>query len=324
MKYLSELIRQNGPFGESFFLEGGPRFAAGKKRVNILALGDVGGMLLTGLTLLGEEIVESIGIYDLDPQMLIRYEYEMNQTNYPFHYDKLPEVVIINEGELFDCDVFLFCASKATPLLGSDVQDVRMVQYEANKPIVEHYARLAGERGFEGLFGVVSDPVDPLCNAALSASPLKSFQIQGFGLGVMNSRAAYYAKKNPQYEEFLTEGRSFGPHGEGLVIANSISQYQDQLSIQLTKLTVEANLRTREAGFKPYIAPALSSGAISVLLTLSGEWHYSSNYLSHEGEGAFLGSKNRMWNGRTEIENPLLPDILFDRIKKSFDNLINL
>ena len=31
-------------------------------------------------------------------------------------------------------------------------------------------------------------------------------QIQGFGLGVMNARAAYYAKRDPRFSRFLTEG----------------------------------------------------------------------------------------------------------------------
>jgi len=78
---------------------------------------------------------------------------------------------------------------------------------------------------------------------------------------------------------FLTEGRSYGPHGNDLIIANSIYNYDDELSKELTKLTVEANLEVRKTGFKPYIAPALSSGAISIIYTLSGKWHYSSNSL---------------------------------------------
>lgn len=88
-------------------------------------------------------------------------------------------------------------------------------------------------------------------------------------------------------QSFLTEGRAFGPHGNDLVIANSIEHYDDALSKELTELTITANLKTRALGFKPYIAPALSSGTISLLLTLQGKWHYSSNYLG----GVYLGAK---------------------------------
>ena len=43
-----------------------------KKRVNLLALGDVGGTVLLGLKLEGGDILQRIGIYDLDPKVLRR------------------------------------------------------------------------------------------------------------------------------------------------------------------------------------------------------------------------------------------------------------
>ncbi len=324
MKYLSELIQVAGTSGNLFPFASAPDLLNKNNRVNILALGDVGGTVLTGLKLLGGEIIGEIGIYDLDAKVLLRYEYEMNQTNYPFDYDRFPKVRMLEEKDLFDCDIFVFCASKATPNINTNVTDVRMSQYKANKPIVEHYAAMASRKGFKGLFAVVSDPVDPLCKAALLGSELMPWQIQGFGLGVMNSRAAYFAKNNEKFKSFLTEGRSFGPHGQDLVIANSIIDYDDVLSQELTKLTVESNLRTREAGFKPYIAPALSSAVIPILLTLKGEWHYSSYYLEVEGIGAFFGSKNRIVNQQIEVENLLLHPLLFDKINNAYKNLINL
>ena len=169
-----------------------------------------------------------------------------------------------------------------------------MVQLAANSKIVSYYGRLAGEKNYKGIFAVVSDPVDPLCKAALLASGLQPGQVRGYGLGVMNKRAEYYARGDRRFESYLTEGRAFGPHGGDLVIANSIENYDDEVSRELTALTVAANLKVRELGFKPYIAPALSSGAISLLLTLRGEWNYSSVYMGKGTEGAFLGIKNRI------------------------------
>lgn len=298
-----------------------------KKRVHILGLGDVGGTLLTGIVLLGGDAVSGIGIFS-DGNSAQRYEYEMNQTAYPWDYDRLPEVEIIGREELFDCDVFVFCASKSVPALGADIADVRMAQFEANREIIKEYAVMARNKHFKGLFAVVSDPVDPLCKVAWTESNrgesgmidnngLKPAQIQGYGLGVMNSRAAYYAKRDLKFRSFLTEGRSFGPHGKDLVIANSIEHYDDALSIELTKLAVEANLRTREIGYKPYIAPALSSGAISLLLTMNGEWHYSSTCLG----GVFLGARNRMTEEGVELESLPLPEALFRRIEHAYHEL---
>ena len=291
-------------------------------RVHILALGDVGATLLLGLKILGGGTVGTIGIYDVNPDVMERYEREMNQMGWAFE-ENLPEVVILKEEELFDCDMFLFCASKAIPAIGVK-GDVRMMQFDANRQIVEHFARKAGAAGFRGIFAVVSDPVDPLCKAALLASGLQPGQIRGYGLGVMNRRAVYYAEKDERFASYVSEGRAYGPHGGDLVIADRIDGYDDQLSRELTKLTVEANLEVRELGFKPYLAPAISSGAMSVLKTLRGQWHYSSVYLGEGKDGAFLGIKNRINGMELEYEDLPLPEMLFERIKSAYDNLCRI
>ncbi len=291
-----------------------------KNTVNILALGDVGSTLLMGLRLVGGSSVKSIGIYDRSLDKIKRWEYEMNQTLFPFEYDTMPEVRGIEKDNLFDCDMFVFCASKGVPPVGSENIDVRMVQFEENAKLIREYAIMAAEQKFKGIFAVVSDPVDLLCSTVLKESrgALAPEQIKGYGLGVMNARAAYYARKDEKYSSYLTDGRAFGPHGKDLVIANSIACYDDMLSRELTKLAVEANLEVRKTGFKPYVAPALSSGAISIACTLEGEWHYSCNYLG----GVFMGSKNRNLPSGLEIEKTEIHDELFKRLKETYGNLM--
>ncbi|MEL7647396.1 MAG: lactate dehydrogenase [Sedimentibacter sp.] len=304
-------------YEQSLFME-----SEGKKKVNLLALGDVGSTLLMGLKLLGGNAVESIGIYDRSREKIQRWEYEMNQTSFPFDYDILPQVRSIEKEELFDCHMFVFCASKGVPPVGSENVDVRMVQLEENAKLIREYAQAAANANFKGIFAVVSDPVDPLCAVVLKESRgvLAPEQIKGYGLGVMNARAMYYAKKHEKFSSYLTEGRAFGPHGNDLVIANSIVNYDDKISKELTKLAVEANLEVRKTGFKPYIAPAFSSGAISIVLTLEGKFHYSSNYLG----GAFMGGKNRNIPSGLEMEKISMPDELFERIKHTYEALKQL
>ena len=99
---------------------------AGKKRVHVLAIGDVGSTLLTGLHLLGGDVISSIGICDISDQVTARWEFEENQIAYPWDYDALPEVDIVKPEDLFKCDVFVFVASKGIPPVGSGVKDVRM------------------------------------------------------------------------------------------------------------------------------------------------------------------------------------------------------
>ena len=299
-----------------------------KVRVNLLALGDVGSTLLLGLRLMGGDVISSIGICDLREGVARRWEFELNQIQLPGPYDALPPVEIVPPERLFDGDVFLFCASRFVPDTSVTSGDVRMAQYGLNRELVSIYARMARDRRYRGLFCVVSDPVDPLCRAVLEESNrdetgrwdgggLFSHQVRGFGLGVMQARAMYYARKEPRFAAFLTEGRTYGPHGADLVAANSIEHYDDALSRELTERVVQANLEMRRLGFKPYVAPALSSGALSLLACLRGQWHCSSTYL----DGVFMGARNRLLPTGTEPERLPLPEALQERLRDTMERL---
>lgn len=292
-------------------------------RVHILALGDVGMTMLLGLRLLGADRIGTIGIYDIKQENLERLEMEINQIRSPEPAAQMPPVEIITEEELFCCDVFIFTASRGVPDL-SHVGDVRMAQLKANQTLIAYYGVLARRTGYTGQICIVSDPVDPLCKAFLKASRCNPGQIRGFGLGVMNARAAYYAERDPRFRLYLTEGRVYGPHGTGLIVADSVAHYHDDVSRELTDLVINANLKVRALGYKPYIAPALSSAALSILALLRGEWHYSSLYLGSEEEGAFLGIRNRMTSFGNEAEDLPLPDELYHRILRSYQELLQI
>jgi len=300
----------------------------GKKSltINVVGLGDVGGTLLTGLRLLGNETVGKIGIFDKNIMKIKRWEHEIGQIHFDSH--TAPDIVPINEDELFDCDIFVFTVAVSVPPVGGEIKDVRMVQLEKNSKIVSSYAKMARGKNFKGIFAVMSDPVDQLCQAAFEASNqddtrkldylgLAPEQIRGYGLGVMHARAVYYSKKDHRFHTYLQEGRAFGPHGEGLVIANSIKNYDDFLSQKLTSLTVNANLEVRACGFKPYIAPAMSSGCFGILATLRGDWHYSSSFIG----GTFMGCKNRLTKTGIELERNHIPSRLMMRLQETYNKL---
>ena len=326
MHRIKELINEIG-VDAPVSLEGHPIRPGEKHRVNILALGDVGTTMLIGLRLMGADVISEIGICDIRPENCERLVREINQIRFPDGEPELPPVMIVTEEELFDTDVFIFCASRGVPDLGKEKDpdfDVRMAQLDANRGIIEHYAGLARKAEYKGLIAVVSDPVDNLCAAFLDASGLEPWQFRGYGLGVMNARAAYYAERDERFSSYLSEGRAFGPHGQDLVIANSIENYDDELSRELTDLTTGANLEVRALGFKPYIAPAMSSAAISTLLTLRGEWNYGSLYLGDENSGAFLGIRSRYDGDKWDYEDPELPDKLYERIRDSYIRLCDI
>lgn len=308
----------------------------GKKwKVNIVGLGDVGSNLLIGLKLLGGDLISEIGIYSSRESVVSRYEMEMNQIYSIEEGSSLntgsPVINAVKKENLMDCDMFIFCASVKVPAVGEAVDDVRLIQYESNKEIISKYAKMARDEKFKGVFAVVSDPVDLLCKAVYEISNknelgnydyqgLMPEQIEGFGLGVMYARALYYSKQDKNLAYFKNEGRAFGPHGKGLIIADSIDNYNKEVSEAITEKTVKCNLMVRELGFKPYIAPALSSGSIAILSRIKGEYHYSCVFI----DNAYFGIKNKYSKNGLNIERNVMSDELFEKIKDTHTQLKNM
>ncbi|HWR62155.1 MAG TPA: lactate dehydrogenase [Clostridia bacterium] len=318
------MINTAYPGWESVLLHQTPE----KWRINVAGLGDVGGTLVSGLRLLGGDCISRIGIFDLDASKVLRWEFEANQILDPSGSTIHPQVISISKEQLFDCDMLVFCVTAGVPPVGESAGDVRLAQLEGNSRIIREYSLAARACGFKGIFSVVSDPVDLLCKAAFSFSNraedgsfdhkgLNPEQIRGYGLGVMHARAAYFAGLNPETSHYLKEGRAFGPHGGGLVIADSISRYNGRLSGSLTEKAAAANQSVRSLGFKPYIAPALSSGSLSILATLRGQWHYSATFLG----GVYFGAKNRLLPSGTELERLDIPEELFLRLESAYGKL---
>ncbi|MGB5822868.1 MAG: lactate dehydrogenase, partial [Proteocatella sp.] len=94
-------------------------------------------------------------------------------------------------------------------------------------------------------------------------------------------------------------------------------KYNSKISADLTEKTVKCNLMVRELGFKPYIAPALSSGTIAILSRIRGEFHYSCVFI----DDAYLGIKNKYGKNGLNIERNQMNDELFEKIKETHLNL---
>ena len=188
--------------------------------------------------------------------------------------------------------------------------------------MLDIYAAKARAAQFSGLFCQISDPVDHLArevflcsnrdeNGVYDFAGLLPEQVQGFGLGVMAARAAYYAQKE---DVPFDSGRVYGPHGQGLVVANDpAAGYDDALSCRLTDLTRTANLKVRDLGFKPYIAPGLSSAAVSILRLVRGETHYGAVALG----GAYFGCANRMTRYGVELIREEICEHLLGRLEET-------
>lgn len=298
-----------------------PAAEASPQRVHLLGLGNVGANCLLSLMLLGGEDIHSIGIFDRDPAQTARWELEMNQIAGPDGRAPFPPVYPVQKETLFECDVFVFAASVGVPEPGAEAGDVRTMQYEKNKRILAEYARQAREASFTGHFIVLSDPVEMLAFAAYNLSNrnadgkwdgrgLQPDQVEGFGLGVMHGRALFEAVQNSRFATYTEQGRAYGRHGQGLVLATDPVVYDDAASKALTERVERANLEVRALGFKPYVAPAVASGTLSLLALLRGEWKYSSVFMG----GIYFGVRNRRRFGAVEIETLPMDNTLWARI----------
>ena len=274
-------------------------------RLTLVGLGDVGGQLLTALKLLGNELAE-IGIYDPNEALVERYLLELNQV-----LDRPePRIVRRDPARLFDCDLFLFTASRGVPPIGV-AGDVRMLQFEKNREMLIAYSRQARGADYRGLFCQISDPVDLLARSVFLQSNqdeagrfdflgLLPEQIVGFGLGVMKARADFMAARMGVHCPRL---RAYGPHGAGLVIANDPLEYDEARSLELTRQTVGANMEVRALGFKPYIAPAISSACISILQLIRGEVFHGAIPMG----GVYFGCRSRQDGGFAPCAEALHP-----------------
>ncbi|HOS70134.1 MAG TPA: lactate dehydrogenase, partial [Bacillota bacterium] len=62
---------------------------------------------------------------------------------------------------------------------------------------------------------------------------------------------------------------------------------------------------------------ALSSGALSILATIRGQWHYSATFLG----GVYMGARNRLNASGIELERLPIPEELFQRLKNTYESL---
>lgn len=296
--------------------------------INIVGLGNVGGTLLISLRSMNGERVKSIGIFDTNEKAMSRWEQEANQIIDGSGQRKLAPVKIIKSEEIFQADLVIFCISMGVSTQEKKPQDNSKMQLEANSRLINYYAQRARKTNFNGIFAVFSEPVDLLCQGAFLVSNhneegnfdgkgLAADQIRGFGLGVMHGRAAYYSELEKETQHYLNRGRVFGSSGSSLIVADDVEHYNREKSVYLTNKVLQANQEFMKIGFQPYIASAVSSGTLSLLALMEGQWHYSSSFLG----GIYWGSRNRQTPVGLEWEQFDLSPELSKDLKESYQSL---
>lgn len=238
------------------------------RTLGVIGMGDVGITMVIGLMLYGRDQFDELLLVDRHDANQQRLSHELAQIR--SQATTFPRIRFVEPNDLVVADMVLFVASVSVPKVGEAVTDARLVQFGSNWALLHDYATRFVSLGYHGFFGVVSDPVDYLATHLVTKLGIDPTRVMGFGQGVMAARAAYYGGDTV---------RMFGPHGRGLFVANDVTAYDEKLSLELSEQTLQENILIRSFGFKPYIAPALSSAAIAITDMVAGRFHYSSQFV---------------------------------------------
>jgi hypothetical protein len=279
-----------------------PSVGRGGWCVALAGLGRVGGVAATMLAATPTRVsgIRELLIHDVDTINQARWWLELDSVARWRGDDTLPRVHSTAVAEMFRrCDAVLFTATDSVPPLGTH-GDVRAMQFGPNRAIMRSFLEQARAVGYTGLFLVVSDPVEPLAQAAFhdsNSDPSGAFtgdglapeRIAGLGLGVMWGRALAHARRERLEETVARFGAAYGPHGPDVVVFDDLRKPDGRRSDALSKEAREGNLKIRNLGYLPYVGPGTSSVALMLPPLLAGEEVLASVLL----DGIYFGAPAR-------------------------------
>ena len=121
------------------------------------------------------------------------------------------------------------------------------------------------------------------------------------------------AQFDEQFNAFLAQ---YGYTQESEEIADQMAELKESFINQMVEERV-IDQKVRELGFKPYIAPGLSSACVSVLQALRGQFHYGTVPIG----GVCFGCRSRYTPYGLELERLPLAAQLRQRIAVSYADL---
>ncbi|MBP7149221.1 MAG: hypothetical protein KBD01_16955 [Acidobacteria bacterium] len=306
-----------GPPGLAKYLERLARPPATRIRLGLFGLGRIGGIasvVLAAMPAANSGIAEIL-VDDVDTANRERWLLELGAFTSWRGREGAPRLRPTSLGEVFhQCDVFVFAAATGVPPLGSP-GDVRMVQFAPNRAILRACLEQARAADYSGLFLVVSDPVDWLAQSAFRDSNtagetftgegLAPERIAGLGLGVMWGRALDCARREGWDGTVARRGAAYGPHGDGVLVFDDLRAPTSARSEPLTRAAREGNIAVRGLGFLPFVAPGVSSIALTLPLLLAGREALASVFL----DGVFFGAPCRQEWGIYPTRHALAPEV---------------
>lgn len=281
----------------------GPKRGA---RVAIAGLGRVGGTATAGLAALPSTVsgISDLLICDVDAANEARWLRELDAVHAWRPKHPGPAVRVVSPTRVFlECDVFLFCAAVEVPGLGAR-EDVRLTQLDPNRRVLAPYLEAAVRADYQGLFLIVSDPVELLAQAAFRDSNserpggfhgkgLAPERIAGLALGVMWARAVGRARREGWGETVRRRGGAYGPHSLDVVVFDNLTEPDRCRSRILSEAAGTGNLEVRGVGYLPYVGPAYSSVVLALPGLLRGAEVLASPFI----DGIYYGAPVRCEGG---------------------------
>lgn len=283
-------------------------------KIAIIGLGNVGSTLLQGMVLSDSSLskVGEIIVLDTNQPLLKRWEMECNQICSP--QTNHPIVKIGHTEDLPDVELILFCVTSGVPKLGEEEKtDVRLSQFAGNSSILKSYLNGLMDADYRGLFAVMSDPVDHLTRFAIeyTRGKMEPAQFVGLGHGVMFARAHYLAPEKDKKHLWAT-----GTHGDLAFIIDDVRNFNEKESARITGETISLNIKVRELGYLPYVAPGMSSGVLSVISLLNGQPFFGTLWNGKMAWGSKIIRKDNFWGWLPLGDDPRLRELLDENREK--------
>jgi len=285
--------------------------------VGISGLGRVGGLIASGLAAAdaSRTRIGTLLLHDCDGDNLERMTQELASVASWRQHAPLPRVAAASLPEMMGrCDAFLFAAASAVPPLGTP-GDVRLPQFEPNRAALQAALGAAGAAEYAGLFFMVSDPVEPLAQAAFHDSNtldgrftglgLAPERVSGLALGIMWGRALAQAEALGAGARVARRGAAYGPHSLEVLAFDDPADPDAELSQAMTLAARSGNYRIRELGYIPFIGPALASVVLTLPNLLAGREVLASCFL----DGVYFGAPARLRWGMTPTPRRVAPPV---------------
>ena len=219
-----------------------------RDKVVIIGAGQVGTTIAFSLVV--QEVCAEITLIDLDPTKALGEAMDLRHGIEYFGRN-----VKINVGTYEDCkDADIVVITASAPYSG---ENNRIQMMDKSATIIRSIVPSVMESGFDGIFVVVTNPVDIISYMVYKLSGLPKNQVIGTGTAIETSRLKQHIGHTLNIDPRNVEALVLGEHGDSLFVPWSLARAGGKNLMEIIKDNPEHNsmdlneieISTRKAGF---------------------------------------------------------------------------